>query len=267
MDFTFSKYQGTGNDFIMIDDREKKFPASDTAYIESLCDRRFGIGADGLILLQKHTASDFYMQYFNSDGRESSMCGNGGRCIASFATYIGLVKNHASFFAIDGKHEAEISSDWVQLKMNNVTNVNSRGGGIYVLNTGSPHFVEFIRGELNELQIIPAAHSIRYGDEFRKEGINVNFVTKTGQDSLKIRTYERGVENETWSCGTGVTASALCLALENTYETGNHLVSVEVKGGKLEVRFQYDKLQNAFTDIWLCGPAEFVFEGMISYAK
>ncbi len=264
MSIAFYKYQGTGNDFIMVDDRNGQFPASDTGLIAALCNRRFGIGADGLILLQNHPDVDFYMQYFNSDGRESSMCGNGGRCIVAFARQLGIIEDKTLFFAVDGIHHAHISGDVVELQMKDVESVDIRDSNTYILNTGSPHFVKFMNGDLSHLEIVTEAHRIRYNEEFAAEGINVNFVnTEHDPASLKIRTYERGVEDETLSCGTGVTASAIAYGLKMHLNGGAHTIDVEVMGGQLKVSYILDDQKKTFKEVWLIGPARFVFEGIL----
>jgi diaminopimelate epimerase len=264
----FYKYQGTGNDFIMIDDRSGSFPVKDTQLVARLCDRRFGIGADGLILLQPHPELSFYMKYYNADGNESSMCGNGGRCLAAFANRLGVVKDKAKFMAIDGPHEVlihepENGSNFVKLKMQSVSWVEKRGNNTYVLDTGSPHYVSYIDTNLNELDLIPEAKKIRYNDEFAAEGINVNFATVTGDTSIAIRTYERGVEDETLSCGTGVTAAALSLSLLKKLPSGHYTINVKVMGGELKVSYDYDEAEGAFSNIWLQGPATFVYAGTV----
>lgn len=263
MNIRFYKYQGTGNDFIMIDDREKTFPADNKELIERLCDRRFGIGADGLILLQPHPSTDFYMQYFNSDGRESSMCGNGGRCIVAFANQMKAIPNRTRFMAIDGVHEATYAKARVELKMNDVNQIEARPDEVFVLNTGSPHYVAFKHNDIDAAEIITSAKAIRYNNEFKADGININFVNVLGPESIHIRTYERGVEDETLSCGTGVTASALAFALRNRFVSGEYTIHVRVMGGWLEVTFKYDSATSAFSDVWLKGPATFVYEGEI----
>lgn len=252
----FTKYQGTGNDFVIIDDRKEEFPAQNTVLIAHICNRKFGVGADGLILLRNHTDYDFQMIYFNADGRESSMCGNGGRCIVAFAKKLQVIENQATFLAIDGAHEARIVGKIVELKMSDVQQTQS-GEGFYTLNTGSPHYVKFV-DSVAEVDVFAEGKTIRNSPTFKAEGINVNFVEAIGR-GIRVATYERGVENETLSCGTGVTAAALAYYLENGYSVG-HTIPVETKGGNLEVRFQPS--EEGFSDIWLCGAAELVFEGI-----
>lgn len=254
----FFKYQGTGNDFVMIDQREERYlTREDHATIEHLCDRRFGIGADGLILLQNREGYDFEMIYFNSDGRESSMCGNGGRCIVAFAEKLGVIEDHARFLAIDGEHEAIIRIDgWVELKMTDVLNVET-GTDYFYLNTGSPHYIKFVE-DVNKVNVFEQGRAIRYSERFKTEGTNVNFVQPTGT-GITVATYERGVEDETLSCGTGVTAAAIAYYLKSNQK--NTRIPIQVKGGRLEVRFE--PKGEGFYNVWLCGPAQFVFEGEI----
>lgn len=255
MKFTIYKYQGTGNDFIILDDRNKHFPISEKL-IKNLCDRRFGIGADGLMLLQKDTKEDFFMCYFNADGNESSMCGNGGRSLVRFAHDLGLITNHTSFNAVDGLHEAQIFPDKIALGMTNVNQVEKHPNH-YFLNTGSPHHVMFVEN-VESFDVFNQGKKIRYAAPYFEEGANVNFVELIDKNTLFVRTYERGVEDETYSCGTGVTAAAIA-----AYEKGivsNH-VSIKTLGGNLEVSFE--KEGDLFTDIQLIGPAKFVFKGEI----
>jgi len=263
----FWKYQGAGNDFVMIDQRiEQKLCRTDTKLIENLCNRRFGIGADGLILLQQLANYDFEMIYFNADGRESSMCGNGGRCIAAFAQHLGIVQGRCQFLAIDGPHEAIITpkneaETWVELKMSDVQHVDKQADA-FILNTGSPHFVRFLP-QIDPLDVVKEGSAIRYSDAWKKDGINVNFAEKLTSDAgWAVRTYERGVEDETLACGTGVTAVALAVFLQEKKGAGAFEIPVQAKGGQLSVRF-YAHHDGHFTDIWLCGPATQVFEGNI----
>lgn len=260
----FYKYQGAGNDFIIIDDRNLQFPSNNISLIARLCNRRFGIGADGLILLQPQKDGDFFMKYFNSDGRESSMCGNGGRCIAAFAFHQQIVTDNIRFLAVDGWHDAIIRPPVVKLKMQDVNSVSVRNNHEFVLNSGSPHYISFTQIPIVELDLIKKAKSIRHHPEFDSEGINVNFINITQPEAISIRTFERGVEDETLSCGTGVTAAALCMAIMNNLTSGAHRFEVQTSGGNLAVSFNYQQ-PSSFTEIWLEGPAEFVFKGSISY--
>jgi diaminopimelate epimerase len=256
MKIPFYKYQGTGNDFVIIDQRQEQYiKKNDKALVNRLCDRRFGIGADGLILLQNTEGVDFEMIYFNADGSESSMCGNGGRCIVAFAHFLKVIGNHCIFKAIDGLHDAKIDKNgWVELKMIDVKNVEI-GKDYFLLNTGSPHFIVFVE-DLTDINVYENGREIRYSDRFRTEGVNVNFV-EIKTDGIEVATYERGVENETFSCGTGVTAAAIAYFLKNGKSTQ---VPIQTKGGNLNVRFNKNT-EGVFNNVWLCGPAIQVFEG------
>jgi len=256
MELTFFKYQGTGNDFVIIDNREGKINFT-TTQVKQLCERRFGIGADGLMLLNTKEGYDFEMIYYNADGNESSMCGNGGRCLTQFAFDNGIVKERYKFIAIDGEHEAYFSEGWINLKMKDVNEVATDWDS-YILNTGSPHYVK-PTNDVKELNVYQEGKAIRYSDKFKAEGINVNFVERLDEDRIMVRTYERGVENETLSCGTGVTASALFFAQEGL---GFNRIDVTTLGGELAVEFEKIS-ESVFRNIWLCGPATYVFKGTI----
>lgn len=256
MKVTFYKYHGTGNDFILIDNRKGELSLT-TSQIEGLCDRHFGIGADGLMLLNTSGEADFEMVYYNSDGKTSSMCGNGGRCIAAFAKSLKLVGDEASFVAIDGKHDVKYSDGKVSLRMNNVSQIE-KGEGFYFLDTGSPHYVKVVN-DLHDINLVAEARKVRYNERFKTEGTNVNFIQQIN-GKVHVRTYERGVEDETLSCGTGVTAVALVAdQLGWRAATNNCLVSTE--GGDLTVI--YDKHDGGYNNIWLIGPAKFVFKGEV----
>jgi diaminopimelate epimerase len=257
MTVEFYKYQGTGNDFIILDNRDKKYNNIDVAQIQHLCNRRFGVGADGLMLLNLNAGYDFEMKYYNADGRESSMCGNGGRCLVQFAYDMGMKKTSYHFIAIDGPHEASFEDNgWVRLKMKDVKGLTTSGGDV-VLDTGSPHYVKIVDNVKNH-RVVDDGKQIRYRDEFSPGGLNVNFV-QLENDRIIVRTYERGVEDETLSCGTGVTACALVCGQT---EGGFNRKSVETPGGNLAVEF--NKIDHdVFEDIWLCGPATFVYKGQI----
>ena len=257
MKLHFYKYQGTGNDFVMIDNRQNFFGKKDAKRIAFLCDRRFGIGADGLILLEHHHTHDFKMTYYNADGNESTMCGNGGRCITAFAKHLGLIKNKASFEAIDGVHHSYIEDDMVKLQMQDVNSVDSFESHVY-LNTGSPHHVQ-MENNLKGIDIKSKGSKIRYSEPYNETGSNVNFVKKISNDIFAVRTYERGVEDETLSCGTGVTAVAL--AMHYIGETEKNMVTLQTPGGDLKVSFERHK--DCYKNIWLIGPAVQVFKGEI----
>jgi diaminopimelate epimerase len=258
MQIEFYKYQGTGNDFVVLDNRDGKYSGLTNRQIKLLCNRRFGVGGDGLMLLQNKPGYDFEMIYYNADGNTSSMCGNGGRCIVRFAYHLGIHKYTYNFLAIDGDHEAEIdNNNIIRLKMANVNDVEEHNSHA-VLNTGSPHYVRFV-SEADDVDVVQTGREIRNSKQFREEGINVNFVENTGEDSIFVRTYERGVEDETLSCGTGVTAAALVSAHNSK---GFNRVEVKTPGGSLSV--EYNKIdENHFDNIWLCGPATLVYHGQI----
>lgn len=261
MELTFYKYQGTGNDFVMVDNRNLALARNNTELYKHLCDRRFGIGADGFIMVQNKEGYDFEMVYFNSDGNESSMCGNGGRCITMFAKQLGIIQNNAKFLAIDGDHDAVIDeNNWVSLKMKNVNQVETIEEDFY-LDTGSPHYVRFINSNVNNCLLVETAQGIRYNDRFAAKGTNVNIV-QAKDNVLNVRTYERGVEDETLSCGTGVTAVALA-AYAHQPAAKNIVQAISTPGGKLQITF--DKTAaNTYENIWLQGPAQYVFEGKIT---
>lgn len=264
MKLNFYKYQGTGNDFIICLDEE--FDAENrenSTLISGLCDRKFGIGADGFIVLERKSAgekSDFYMHYFNSDGKKSSLCGNGSRCAVAHANYLGWVNEKCVFEASDGLHTAVVVKNEaliVKINMSNVFNIRNSGYD-YVLDTGSPHYVKFVHN-LDHIDIKESGKKIRNSEEFSLLGINVNFVQEN-DENLEVCTFERGVEDETLSCGTGVTAAALAYVYKNRLK-GSHKVSVETKGGELQVEF--DRAEDLFCNIWLSGPAHQVYSGQI----
>ena len=257
MKLYFYKYQGAGNDFILLDNRRGEIKLS-RGKIETLCNRRFGIGADGLMLLENASGYDFKMVYYNSDGRESSMCGNGGRCIVAFAKKLGIIKDTANFIAIDGPHDALVKDNWVSLGMKNVDEVEN-GKDYFFLDTGSPHYVRFV-DKLNDYNVFDEARKVRYSERFREKGTNVNFVERVN-GALHVRTYERGVEDETLACGTGVTAACLVASIKGL-STAENECAVVTPGGKLNVKFE-KKANNTFHSVRLEGPAEFVFEGTI----
>jgi diaminopimelate epimerase len=253
----FYKYQGTGNDFIIIDDRSLTFQL-DTTAIAQLCHRRFGIGADGLMLLQNETGYDFRMVYFNADGTEGTMCGNGGRCLVRFAADQGIVQDKAHFIAIDGPHIAHISSDKIALQMQDVANIAQHDDD-YFTNTGSPHVVRYVQQvQFTDVKNIGAA--IRYSEAYLgQNGTNVNFAEKLDPQTIFVRTYERGVEDETYSCGTGVTAAAL---VSNATKGMSSPIQIKTLGGELAVQFEGNST-DGFTQIFLIGPAKHVFTGEI----
>lgn len=254
----FYKYQGTGNDFVMIDNRIGFFPKEDVELIEHLCDRRFGIGGDGLILLENDYDTDFKMVYYNSDGNQSSMCGNGGRCLVAFAKELGVIADGCSFIATDGLHYATVDKDGiVALQMIDVSHVKKESDYTF-MNTGSPHHVQLVE-DLENYNVKDNGAALRYGSLYGKEGSNINFVKKVDDTTFSLRTYERGVEDETLACGTGATAVAI--AMNATGQTKANAINLNVEGGKLAVSF--DKEGDKYTNVFLIGPAEFVFKGEI----
>ena len=259
MIINFHKYQGTGNDFIILDNRGKEYNFLSAEQIHRLCDRHFGIGADGLMLLNEKEGYDFEMMYFNADGKTASMCGNGSRCMIKFAYHAGIRRDNYHFLASDGPHEGSMNKEGiVSVKMKNVQLIKKIHAD-FILDTGSPHYVKLVSDVMNT-DVLKKGHDIRYSKEFEMEGINVNFVERMAEpDKIMVRTYERGVEAETFSCGTGVTAAALvCYHNEN----GFNEVEVKTRGGVLTVEFERLGDQN-FENIWLCGPAEKVYEGSL----
>lgn len=259
MQLHFYKYQGTGNDFVMIDNRTDFFPKNDIQLIAHLCDRRFGIGGDGLILLENDANSDFKMVYFNSDGNQSTMCGNGGRCLVAFAKKLNVINTKAVFNAVDGLHHATVNEDEiVSLQMIDVLEINQKADYTF-LNTGSPHHVQIV-SDLENYNVKDNGAAIRYGDLYGQEGSNINFVKQINDNTFALRTYERGVEDETLACGTGATAVAIAMNANGI--TNASSININVEGGKLAVSFT--KQDNQFTNVFLIGPATFVFEGTIA---
>jgi diaminopimelate epimerase len=262
MNLHFYKYQGAGNDFVLVDNRQNVLiqQSTPTETIELLCHRRFGVGADGLMLLQNHPNYDFEMVYYNSDGKTSSMCGNGGRCIVAFAHKLGIIEDKTTFLAVDGEHDAFVFEDGnrIKLKMNDVKDIE-QADGFYYLNTGSPHYVEFVP-ELENFDVFGKGREIRYNDRFRSVGTNVNFVeyNDLSTNQIRLRTYERGVEDETLACGTGTVASAISAAIRSGYKYNEF--AAQVQGGDLKVYFELTP-EKYFQNVWLEGPATFVFEG------
>lgn len=256
MTFKFEKYQATGNDFIMVDNREGFFPKQDQAYIAQLCHRQFGIGADGLILIEEAEEADFSMVYFNADGAPGSFCGNGSRAATRFAESLGLVTENGSLLAFDGLHFAQIDSNVIRMSMANVQNGSPVLAGTFI-DTGSPHYVEFKDG-IASIDVFTEGRNIRSHEQFSPGGCNVNFVERKAPNKIAVRTFERGVENETLSCGTGVTASAMIAAEKN----GSHSIKVETPGGELSIDFV--KTENGYENVFLTGPAIRVYGGEIS---
>lgn len=252
----FSKFHGTGNDFVMIDNRNRHFKP-ENEHVAKLCDRHFGVGADGLILIEEHPELDFTMRYFNADGKESTMCGNGGRCAVAFAKMLNMVRQSSvRFMASDGEHIAMIKDTAISLKMQDVSKVEKHDSYMFA-DTGSPHYVTFA-DDLNSIDVVSEGRKIRYSKPFQPGGTNVNFVRVMTPDRIFNRTYERGVENETLSCGTGSVAAAICAA--SLRQDDSNVMKVRTLGGELTVRYRKDA-SGGYRDIWLEGPAQHVFDG------
>ncbi len=258
MVIAYHKYHGTGNDFIIMDDRQRTFPRSDQSFIAGLCQRRFGIGADGLLLIDTLDGYDFHMIYYNSDGSPSSFCGNGSRCITHLAHRLGIVGETCSFLASDGPHSGRIDGDMVTVKMRDVREIRRTSSGDCLIDTGSPHIIRSV-DDLEQDGLMEQARKLRYSNLYRAEGVNVNFV-KHMEDSISMRTYERGVEAETFSCGTGVTAAALDWADKRPDAQS---VDIYTRGGELSV--QWKRTEHGYEDIWLSGPATHVSYGHVHY--
>lgn len=270
MHITFSKYHGAGNDFIFIDDRSKKFISSGDHkhdVIAFLCHRRYGVGADGLILISGDPSADFHMYYYNSDGQEGSLCGNGSRCAAAFAFHsLFPGKEHFRFMGADGLHQAVINDPHphapvISVSLNPAAPPKNISPDNYTVNTGSPHLVRFVKG-LSSMEVTGPGREIRHSDQWGPAGINVNFVEETGKNTLSVRTYERGVENETLSCGTGVTAAAIAAWTHNRNDAPPNNFIINTRGGILNVSFRPPEKENdPFREVILTGPAQFVFRG------
>lgn len=259
MRVTFYKYQGAGNDFVMLDNRFMCFLKDDSSLVAKLCDRRFGVGADGLILIEKSAEADFSMVYYNADGNESTMCGNGGRCAVAFAKELGIVDRVCEFIAVDGIHYAELfDRNLVRLKMRDVAKVNRVGQG-YFVDTGSPHHIEFV-DNVEDWDVYVEGRKLRWDDRYQPGGTNVNFVSMGKDNTWHMRTFERGVENETLSCGTGAVAVAIVLHRRGMLMENE--VELKVSGGKLRVNF-IPKAE-AYTEIFLNGEAQQVYKGEIN---
>lgn len=257
---TFYKYQGTGNDFVLIDDRKGSFDIEAHKLIKKICDRKFGIGADGLILIRNHDKADFEMVYFNADGYQTSLCGNGSRCAVKFAKELGIINESCSFQTIEGILNASIEDDNIFINMPDVKHIEEFDGDFY-LNTGSPHYIRFVEN-LDKYDVYSEGKKIRYSEKYKSSGgTNANFLETEDNSSISVRTYERGVENETYSCGTGVTAAAIVYGkLKNINK-----VQVKTLGGELSVMF--DNVNGEYKNVFLKGPAVFVFKGEIDIKK
>ena len=273
MTIPFYKYHGAGNDFVMIDNRSLALPLFEPEIYQAWCNRRMGIGADGVILLNQHDDCDFSMLYINANGKEGSMCGNGGRCIIAFAKFLEIIEKDCVFWAYDGLHKGTIQEkpqdwqgmgllEWVSLEMSDVGSISlDPTKPDFVLDTGSPHYVQFVE-QVEQVDVFKEGVAIRYNDIYTEKGINVNFVEVCKQDELKIRTYERGVEAVTLACGTGATAAAVAYLKKEQKSKGAYKIKLQAEGGPLEVSLS--KLEeDHYHDIWLTGPAVQVYKGNI----
>ena len=256
MNIKFSKYQGTGNDFIIINNLSNFFPKDDNKLISVLCNRKFGIGADGLILINKHSSLPFEMNYYNSDGFIGSMCGNGARCSVHFSYINNIIKSKTKFNAFDGIHEGIVNHDIINISMSDVIGYEKYEDYLFI-DTGSPHLVKIVK-DVNNIDLINVSQKIQHNNQFKK-GVNVNFISKSSDNSFQIRTYERGVEDETLSCGTGAVAAAIALNILSLAD--NNEISLETKGGLLNIKFR--KSKDKYTDIYLSGKVKKVFDGVI----
>jgi len=260
MNFAFSKYQGTGNDFVLIDNRRLQFPTENLSVIRKICNRRFGVGSDGLILIEPDERADFYMNFFNPDGSQS-YCGNGSRCAVQYSKQLGIIGNECTFGAIDGQHQGEVLEDDIRISIRPVIQIEKRDED-FIIDTGSPHYIRFAP-DVDEVDLIAEAHRIRYSPEFRDTGVNVNFVELLDEHAIKMRTYERGVEDETLSCGTGVTAAAIAQMIR---EGRDRSIDVNTLGGSLRVSATAGA-ENSYFDVWLSGPAQETFTGIFNCSK
>ena len=255
MNLTFYKYQGTGNDFVMIDNRSETFPKENTDVISKIADRHFGVGADGIILIENDKKFDFEMIYFNADGSQT-FCGNGARCAVAFAKHLDIIEEKTTFLAVDGSHFAEIKDGIISLQMIDVDDIQVNENSVFTY-TGTQHHVEIV-DKLDNYPVFENGKKIRYS--YQAPGSNVNFVEQINDSTFRVRTYEKGVEDETLACGTGVTAVAI--AMHKTHKTQSNLVSLPVEGGLLEVSFSEEN--GLYSDVFLKGPAQFVFKGTLS---
>ena len=261
MKISFDKYHGCGNDFIIINNLSNTFPNISKETIKNLCDRNLGIGADGLILINECKNESFEMVYYNSDGKISTMCGNGGRCAMHYSSHNGISSNNSNFLACDGLHNGEVSNDYVRISLQNVEGFKLINDDVF-MDTGSPHIVKILKN-IFDIDILKISQDIQKSENFKSTGVNVNFVSIINDKTIQIRTYERGVEDETLSCGTGAVAAALTLSIVSNSDTKK--VLVKTKGGDLFVEFKKDN--NNFYDIYLSGKVKKVFSGNIDYEK
>jgi len=259
MKIHFDKYHGAGNDFIVFDNRLKSYNDMLVNQLKKICDRHFGIGADGIILIESHSDADFEMIYYNSDGKLSSLCGNGGRCAVSFALRHNIIKTETIFMTADGLHKAyQIHPNQIRLQMQDVVDLIENDNAI-IINTGSPHYVKLIQN-CKKVDTNSQGAAIRFSEQFMPDGINVNFIQKDTPNRYHIRTYERGVENETLACGTGAVAAALAMHYMGE-SNGECKIELQTLGGLLTVDFDF--INQTYTNIHLQGPADFVYSGII----
>ena len=256
MKISFDKYHGCGNDFIIVDNLSNTFPKDSENEIKKFCNRRFGIGADGLILVNHNDKFPIEMIYYNSDGKISTMCGNGGRCFMHYCYNNDIIKNKSEFLACDGVHYGVVNDDYVKVSMSDVNGYKKYNDYLF-LNTGSPHLVKCVN-DVSSFDLINISRNIQKINQFDK-GVNVNLVSRKNDDLYQIRTYERGVEEETLSCGTGAVASALALNILSL--VNSKTVNLDTKGGLLTVDFH--KSNSKYTDIHLSGKVKKVFTGII----
>jgi|TARA_B100001094_G_scaffold301698_1_gene328231 diaminopimelate epimerase len=257
MKINFSKFNGAGNDFIIIDNRNNSIDYN-SSLIKHICDRNFGIGGDGLILINESDLYDFEILHYTSDGQIGSLCGNGSRCAISFAYKNNIIGKKTVFEAFDGIHNAEIiDEELVKMEMKINSKIIENEYGTW-LDTGSPHLI-IEKENIDELDVNNLARKIRYNEYYKENGVNVNFIEKISDETFKIRTYERGVENETLACGTGSTASAICMNYLGNSDS--NIITMKCRGGNLKVEF--NSSDQTFTNISITGPAIKVFEGTI----
>jgi diaminopimelate epimerase len=250
----FSKYHGTGNDFIVLDNRKGQVDFLSQELRALLCHRRFGVGADGIIYLENNE-NGLYMRYFNADGNIGSLCGNGSRCFVQYCLELGIW-NDEGFYAADGHHKARLMAEQRIAIGFSDAGLPEQHDADWYLNTGSPHVVRQVQ-DLEHIDVIGEGKTIRHARRYQPGGTNANFIEQK-QGHLSIRTFERGVEDETLSCGTGAVASALVWASVHQ-STGKNLQPLDTRGGKLEVGFTFNG--NEFHDIWLIGPAVHIMDG------
>ena len=267
----FTKMTGAGNDFVVIDNRNMLIRGSVETFAQRVCDRKFGIGSDGLLLLEPSSKAEFLMRYVNADGSMGSMCGNGGRCIARFAHSLGIVPVEMTFEAVGFVYRATVQKDTVRLHMKDPTQVealtlhlDTRDLDAYFLDTGSPNVVVFSEDLETPLELVDMdaiGHEIRWHERFQPEGTNVNIVQLLSDNSISNRTFERGVECETLACGTGSVAAAIVVALKKRLMAP---ITVQTQSGK-SLRIDFNTTNRRFADVVLEGDARVTFVGELKY--